>query len=43
MDWDLAFKITGGGLGITILVLAILALVSWVMGLIWQRFQERGE
>lgn len=34
MDWSLAAKIAGGGFGVTILVLLILAVVSWVVGLI---------
>ncbi len=36
-DWGLIAKIAGGGFGVTILVLVILSLVSWVVGLIVQR------
>jgi len=37
IDWNLVAKIAGGGFGVTILVLVILSLVTWVMGLIIQR------
>ena len=37
VDWGKAIEIAGGGFGVTILVLIILALVSWVVGLIIQR------
>lgn len=37
MDWSLVAKIAGGGFGVTILVLLILAVISWVVGLIIQR------
>ena len=40
MDWDLVAKIAGGGFGLTILVLAILALIAWVVGLIIQRARK---
>ena len=37
VDWGLVAKIAGGGFGVTILVLIILAVVSWIVGLIIQR------
>ena len=37
IDWNLVAKIAGGGFGVTIFVLVILALVAWVAGLIIQR------
>ena len=37
IDWGLVAKIAGGGFGVTILVLIILALVAWVVGLVVQR------
>ena len=37
IEWNLVAKIAGGGFGVTILVLVILALVAWIMGLIVQR------
>ncbi len=42
VDWGLAAKIAGGGFGVTIFVLIILALVAWVIGIIIQR-REKGE
>ena len=37
IDWGLVAKVAGGGFGVTVLVLIILALVAWVVGLIVQR------
>ena len=37
IDWSLVAKIAGGGFGVTILVLVILALVAWVIGLVIQK------
>jgi Na+-transporting methylmalonyl-CoA/oxaloacetate decarboxylase gamma subunit len=37
VDWELVIKIAGGGYGITILVLLILAIVAWLVGLVLQR------
>ncbi len=37
IDWGLAAKIAGGGFGVTILVLIILALIAWIVGLIVQK------
>lgn len=33
-DWSLVAKIAGGGFGVTILALAILYVVAWIVGLI---------
>ena len=43
IDWGIVAKVAGGGYGVTILVLSILALVSWVMGLIIQRKTAKPE
>jgi len=37
IDWELAIKIAGGGFGVTILVLLILAIIAWVVGSILRR------
>jgi len=37
IDWNLVAKVAGGGFGVTILVLIILSLLTWIMGLIIQR------
>ena len=37
IDWSLVAKVAGGGYGVTILVLIILALVAWVVGLVVQK------
>ena len=43
IDWNLAAQIAGGGFGVTILVLIILSVVIWVVGLVMQRTQAKGE
>ena len=43
IDWNLVAKIAGGGYGVTIFVLIILSLVAWIMGLVIQRTQAKGE
>jgi len=43
IDWDIVAKVAGGGFGVTILVLIILSLLAWIMGLLIQRFQAKGE
>ena len=43
IDWNLVAKIAGGGFGVTILVLVILALVAWIIGLIVQRSVKKPE
>jgi len=37
IDWNLVAKIAGGGYGLCILVLVILALVAWIIGLVVQK------
>ena len=37
IDWNLVAKIAGGGYGLCILVLIILALVAWLVGLVVQK------
>jgi len=34
VDWHLVAKVAGGGFGVTILVLVILALIAWIVGLL---------
>ena len=43
IDWNLVWQIAGGGFGVTILVLVILALVAWVVGLVIQKTQAKGK
>ena len=43
IDWNLVAKVAGGGFGVTIFVLLILALVSWIVGLVVQKFQVKEE
>ena len=45
-DWGEAMKIAGGGYGMTILVLLILAILGYVLGLIVKKAsarQDKGE
>ena len=37
MDWELVAKIAGGGFGSTLIILAILCIVIWLIGLAIQR------
>jgi Na+-transporting methylmalonyl-CoA/oxaloacetate decarboxylase gamma subunit len=37
MDWGLVAEIAGGGYGLCILVLVILAVVAWIIGLVVQK------
>jgi len=37
IEWNLAAKISGGGFGSTLLVLAILCVVIWLIGFVMQR------
>ena len=37
IDWNLVAKIAGGGFGMTVLVLAILWLVIWLIGFVIRR------
>lgn len=45
MDWTWGevARIAGGGFGVTVLVLIILSVVIWVVGLVIQKTQARGE
>jgi len=40
IDWGLTAKIAGGGFGMVFIILAILALVVWLVGLGVQRFSK---
>ena len=37
IDWNLVREIAGGGFGATLLVLAILCIVVWLIGLVIRR------
>jgi len=37
IDWKLVAEVAGGGYGLCILVLMILALVAWIVGLVVQK------
>ncbi len=41
IDWNSVAKIAGGGFGSTLLVLAILCIVIWLIGLVIQRRAKR--
>lgn len=41
IDWNLVAKIAGGGFGVTILVLIILSLLTWIVGLVIQRIPTK--
>ena len=43
IDWSLVAMVAGGGYGVTILVLIILALVAWIVGLVIQKSQARNK
>ena len=43
IEWNLVAKIAGGGFGVTILDLIILALVAWIAGLVIQKSQAKGK
>ena len=43
VDWNIVAKVAGGGFGVTILVLIILSLVAWIVGLVIQKVQAKGE
>jgi len=42
-DWSLVAKIAGGGFGVTILVLLILAVIAWIAGMVIQKIQAKSE
>ena len=37
IDWSLVAKIAGGGFGVTIFVLVVIALIAWIVGLVLQK------
>ncbi len=43
IDYGEAAKIAGGGFGITFLVLIVLALITWLVGLVARKAAARGE
>jgi Na+-transporting methylmalonyl-CoA/oxaloacetate decarboxylase gamma subunit len=43
MNWELVAKIAGGGFGSTLIILAILCIVIWLIGLAIQRRNRRAE
>lgn len=43
IDWNLVARIAGGGFGVTILVLIILSLIAWIVGLVIQKVQAKGQ
>ena len=43
VDWNIVAKIAGGGFGVTILVLIIIAVVAWIVGLVIQKIQANGK
>ncbi len=43
IDWELVAKVAGGGFGLTILVLLILALVAWIVGIVLQKITAKSK
>jgi Na+-transporting methylmalonyl-CoA/oxaloacetate decarboxylase gamma subunit len=43
IDWGLVAKIAGGGFGSTLLVLAIICTVIWLIGLVVQKRAPRNK
>lgn len=43
IDWGQAWQISGMGFGLVFLVLAILAIVIWLIGLVMRRMDGSGE
>ena len=43
IEWELVAKIAGGGYGVSVMVLVILAIVAWIMSLIIQKTQAKEE
>ena len=39
VDWNIVASVAGGGYGVTILVLLILAVAAWILGMIAQKIQ----
>ena len=42
-DWEEAIRIAGRGFAVTILVLLILAMITWLVGLVIRKAAARGE
>lgn len=43
MDWELVAEVAGGGFGVTVLVLMILAALTLIMGIITQKIGGKKE
>ena len=43
IDWELVAKVSGGGFGSTLLALAIICTVIWLIGLVIRRRAPRGK
>ncbi len=43
INWGEAGALAGKGFGTVVIVLVILAVVTWLMGFIFQRIKKRGE
>ncbi len=43
IDWNLVAKVAGGGFGLTILVLAGLSVVLWLLGLVTRESEPEGK
>jgi len=41
IDWTLVSKLVGGGFGVTILIMSIMALAIWILGLVFRRIAAR--
>jgi predicted acyltransferase len=41
IDWELVAKIAGGGFGSTLIILAIVSIVIWLIGLVMRRRARR--
>jgi Na+-transporting methylmalonyl-CoA/oxaloacetate decarboxylase gamma subunit len=43
IDWGLVAKVSGGGFGVTILVLTLLSVIVWLVGLVTREPDAPGE
>ena len=43
IDWELVAKVVGAGYGLTFLALIILALCTWLLGIVIQRNTDTNE
>jgi len=43
IDWELIAKIAGGGFGSTLIILAILCIIIWIIGLVARRRARRAK